>query len=94
MLHDYNVQLLKRLQKKKRRIWTSLLLLDINRPRPILPIDPQSITGSLGQTWRAENTYHGALYFYSIFILLFVGKVSGVSVQDMQLRLPFLKPDT
>jgi len=24
-------------------------------------------------SWRGENTHHGALYFYSIFILLFVG---------------------
>ncbi|PQP35432.1 hypothetical protein C6A37_02525 [Desulfobacteraceae bacterium SEEP-SAG9] len=48
----------------------------------------------IGQTWRGENTHHGALCFYPIFILFFEGKVSGVSVQDMLLRLPFLKPDT
>jgi len=32
--------------------------------------------------------------FYPIFIPLFESKVSGVSVQDMRLRLPFLTPDT
>ena len=47
-----------------------------------------------GLTWRGENNHHGALNFYPIFIPLYEGKVSGVSVQDMQLRLPFLKPDT
>ena len=48
----------------------------------------------IGQTWRGANTHHGALYFYPIFILLFEGKVSGVSVQDMLFRLPFLTPET
>ena len=44
--------------------------------------------------WRGENTHDGALYFYPIFILLLEAKVSGVSVQDMLLRQPFLTPET
>jgi hypothetical protein len=32
--------------------------------------------------------------FYPIFIPLFESKVSGVRVQDMRLRLPFLTPET
>ena len=44
--------------------------------------------------WGGKNTYNGALNFYPIFIPLFEGKVSGVSVQDRQLRLPFLTPET
>jgi hypothetical protein len=32
--------------------------------------------------------------FYPIFIPLFGRKVSGVSVQDMLLPLPFLTPET
>jgi hypothetical protein len=34
-------------KKKKRRIWTSLLLQKINRPQPILPIDSQINWGQL-----------------------------------------------
>ncbi len=41
-----------------------------------------------------QNTHNGVSYFYPIFIPLFEGKVSGVSVQDMLLRLPFLNTDT
>ena len=29
--------------------------------------------------WAGENTHNGALNFYTIFIPLFEGKVSGVS---------------
>jgi hypothetical protein len=39
------------------------------------------------KTWDAR-------YFYPIFIPLFEAKVSGVSVQDMLLCLPFLTPET
>ena len=45
-------------------------------------------------TSRGENTHHAALNFYPIFIPLFEAKVSGVSVQDMLLCLPFLTPET
>ena len=45
-------------------------------------------------TWDDENSHIGALNFYPIFIPLFERKVSGVSVQDMLLRLPFMTPDT
>jgi hypothetical protein len=41
-----------------------------------------------------ENSHIGALNFYPIFIPLFERKVSGVSVQDMLLHLPFLTPET
>jgi hypothetical protein len=44
--------------------------------------------------WAGENTHNGALNFYTIFIPLFEGKVSGVSVQEMLLRQPFLTPET
>jgi len=44
--------------------------------------------------WGDENSHIGALNFYPIFIPLFERKVSGVSVQDMLLRLPFLTPET
>ena len=44
--------------------------------------------------WRCENTHHGALNFYPIFIPLFEAKVSGVSVQDMLFCLSFLTPET
>jgi hypothetical protein len=39
-----------------------------------------------------KNIHNEALNFYPIFIPLFECKVSGVSVQDMRLHLPFLKP--
>jgi len=48
----------------------------------------------VGQTWHGEDTHHGALYFYPNFYSFFEGKISGVGVQDMLLRLPLLKPDT
>jgi hypothetical protein len=48
----------------------------------------------MAQKWAGENTPNGALNFYPIFIPLFEGKVSGVSVQDILLRLPLLTPDT
>jgi hypothetical protein len=41
-----------------------------------------------------ENSPVGALKFYPIFIPLLGRKVSGVSVQDMLIYLPVLKPDT
>ena len=41
-----------------------------------------------------ENSHIGVFDFYPIFIPLFERKVSGVSVQDMLLRLPFLTPET
>jgi hypothetical protein len=41
-----------------------------------------------------ENPQIGALNFYPIFIPHDECKVSGVSVQDMLLRLPFLTPET
>ncbi len=44
--------------------------------------------------WGDENPHIEALDFYPIFIPLFERKVSGVSVQDMLLRLPFLTPET
>ena len=40
--------------------------------------------------WRGENTHHAALNFYPIFNPFFEAKVSGVSVQDMLLCLPYL----
>ena len=45
-------------------------------------------------SWAGENSHNGALNFYPIFIPLFEGKVSGVSVQDKLLRQPFLTPET
>jgi hypothetical protein len=48
----------------------------------------------IGRSWAGENTHNRALNFYPIFIPLFEGKVSGVSVQDMLLRLPSLTPET
>ena len=44
--------------------------------------------------WGDENSLIGALNFYPIFVPLFGYKVSGVSVQDMPLRLPFLASET
>jgi hypothetical protein len=44
--------------------------------------------------WRGENSHHGKLSFYPIFIPRFENKVSGVSVQDMLLRQSFLTPET
>ena len=41
-------------------------------------------------SWGDENSHIGALDFYPIF----ERKVSGVSVQDILLRLPFLTPET
>jgi len=41
-----------------------------------------------------ENSHIEALNFYPIFIPLDEGKVSGVSVQDMLLRLTSLTPET
>ena len=49
---------------------------------------------NLTQGWDGKNTHNRALNFYPSFIPLFEDKVSGVSVQDMLLQLPFLKPDT
>jgi len=46
----------------------------------------------MDRNWAGKNTHNRALNFYPIFIPLFEGKVSGVSVQDMLLRLPFLTP--
>jgi hypothetical protein len=43
--------------------------------------------------WGGKNTNHAALSFCPIFIPLFGAKVSGVSVQDMRLRLSFLTPE-
>ena len=49
----------------------------------------------IGVRGSVVKSYHiGALNFYPIFIPLFGGKISGVSVQDMLLRLPFLTPET
>ncbi len=44
--------------------------------------------------WADENSHIGVLNFCPIFIPLLGRKVSGVSVQDMLLRLPFLTPET
>ena len=46
----------------------------------------------LGQ--GGENSHIEALDFYPIFIPLDACKVSGVSVQDKLLCLPFLTPET
>jgi hypothetical protein len=48
----------------------------------------------IGSSWAEEDTHNRALNFYPIFIPLLEGKVSGVSVQDMLLRLPSLTPET
>jgi hypothetical protein len=40
------------------------------------------------------NSHIGLLNFCPIFIPLFECQVSGVSVQDMLLALPFLTPET
>ncbi len=53
-----------------------------------------SFARQAGAAWGDENSHIGALNFYPIFIPLFELKVSGVSVQDMLLRLPFLTPET
>jgi hypothetical protein len=47
-----------------------------------------------GEAYSGENSHIEALNFYPIYIPLDGCKVSGVSVQDMLLRLPFLKPET
>ena len=44
--------------------------------------------------WDGENIHNEALNFHPIFIPFFRCQVSGVSVQDMKLRLPFLTPET
>ena len=44
--------------------------------------------------WGGENIHNVALNFYPIFMPLYECKVSGVSVQDMLLRLTFLTPET
>jgi hypothetical protein len=48
----------------------------------------------MGDPWAGENSNIQALNFYPIFISLDECKVSGVSVQDMLLRLFFLTPET
>jgi hypothetical protein len=48
----------------------------------------------LPSAWGDDNSHIGALNLYLISIPLFELKVSGVSVQDMLLRLPFLTPET
>jgi hypothetical protein len=48
----------------------------------------------LALCWGEEKTHIWVFNFYPIFIPIFKRKVSGVSVQDMQLRLPFLTPET
>jgi hypothetical protein len=48
----------------------------------------------LGLIYRGENSHIEALNFSPIFIPLDECKVSGVSVQDMLLCLPFLTPET
>jgi len=45
-------------------------------------------------TERLAKYPYRSLNFNPIFIPLFEGKVSGVSVQDKLLRLPFLTPET
>ena len=52
------------------------------------------VRSAVVSVWGGENSHIGALNFYPIFIPLFGRKVSGVSVQDMLLRLPFLTPET
>jgi hypothetical protein len=47
-----------------------------------------------GKAQGSENSHIEALNFYPIIIILDECKVSGVSVQDMLLRLPFLTPET
>jgi hypothetical protein len=48
----------------------------------------------LGCSYNGENSHIEALNFYPIFIPLDECKISGVSVQDMLLRLPFPTPET
>ena len=48
----------------------------------------------MGKAQGSENSHIEALNFYPIIIILDECKVSGVSVQDMLLRLPFLTPET
>ena len=45
-------------------------------------------------SWAGENIHNGTPNFYPIFVLFFAGKVSGVGVQDLLLRLPFPTPET
>jgi hypothetical protein len=52
------------------------------------------VTSALVNVWGDENSHIGALNFYPIFIPLFGRRVSGVSVHNMLLRLPFLTPET
>jgi hypothetical protein len=49
--------------------------------------------GIMGCAWDGENIHNEALNFHSIYIPFFGYQVSGVSVQDMRLRLPFLTPE-
>ena len=53
-----------------------------------------TLSPSKGSPYSGENSHIGAFNFYPIFIPLFECQVSGVSVQDMRLRLPFLTPET
>ena len=54
------------------------------------------ITFNSRHRWNlgGKNYHVGTLNFYYIFISLFGRMVSGVSVQDMLLRLPFMTPET
>jgi hypothetical protein len=49
---------------------------------------------AVASIYDGENSHIGPLNFYPIFIHLFGCQVSGVSVQDMLLPLPFLTPET
>jgi hypothetical protein len=66
----------------------------INAYKSFCRIPPRLYLLHITQTWGDEHSHIGALDFYPIFIPLFGRKVSGVSVQDMLLRLPFLTPET
>jgi hypothetical protein len=63
----------------------------LNFPRKLFsPSLGQNPSFQLGQSWGDGNSHIGALNFYPIFMPLFERKVSGVSVQNTLLRLPFL----
>ena len=60
----------------------------------VFRLDHREVGGGMEIIYGGENSHIEALNFSPIFIPPDECKVSGVSVQDMLLRLPFLTPET
>jgi len=60
----------------------------------VFRLDHREVGAGVEVIYGGENSHIEALNFSPIFILPDECKVSGVSVQDMLLRLPFLTPET